>query len=303
MQEVDQEDEFSFKNYFVPLTTTKAITWIIIIGFVVFFNGFFNSFVGDDLGQIVGNIFIHSIGNIFTFFTGGKVFYSSLQSLIGIYYRPLYFSYYSIIYYFAGANAFFFHFVQLVLHITNTVLLFFLFKSFFKKQIALFLALVFLIHPINSEAVLYIADANDILFFFFGIIALLILQKYHSAKTLFIASLFILLSLFSKESGVLFLLITVIYISIFDKKKFLSVLFANIVVFIVYMLLRLHAIGIGSYPSSAPISNLSIGERMINIPSIIFFYLETFFLPVNLASSYQWTYVAIDINHFFIPLL
>lgn len=302
MQELEQKEEFSFKNYFSPLTTSKAVTWIVIIGLAVFCNGLFNSFVGDDLGQIVDNIFVHSLSNIFSFFTGGTFYSGVSQNVYGIYYRPLYFTYFTIIYSLVGANAFFFHFFQLLLHITSTILLFFLFKSFFKKQVAFFLSLVFLIHPINSEAVLYIADANDILFFFFGITALLILQKFHSAKALFTASLLFLFSLFSKESGVLFLLIAIIYVYLFDKKKFPSVLSVNTIVFIVYLLFRFHAIGYGSYPSSAPISHLSVGERLINIPSIILFYLETFFLPVNLASSYQWTYTAISITHFFIPL-
>jgi hypothetical protein len=42
------ETEFSFKNYFVPLTTAKAVTWIIVIGFTVYFTVFFNGFVWDD---------------------------------------------------------------------------------------------------------------------------------------------------------------------------------------------------------------------------------------------------------------
>ncbi len=63
------EKEFTFKDYFVPLTTTKAIHFIIIIGIVVYANALFNGFIADDNGQILDNQLVHSIGNFFTFFT------------------------------------------------------------------------------------------------------------------------------------------------------------------------------------------------------------------------------------------
>lgn len=53
----EEEQEFSFKSLFIPLTTIKAIRFIIIISMTVFSNGFFNDFVGDDKGQIVNNTF------------------------------------------------------------------------------------------------------------------------------------------------------------------------------------------------------------------------------------------------------
>ena len=55
------EGEFSFKQYFVPLTTIKAVHWIIIIGLLVFANALFNGFVWDDKTYIVNNLEVHKL--------------------------------------------------------------------------------------------------------------------------------------------------------------------------------------------------------------------------------------------------
>ncbi|MGH7204441.1 MAG: hypothetical protein ACREHC_08415, partial [Candidatus Levyibacteriota bacterium] len=59
-----QEEEFSLKNIFVPFTTIKAIHWIVIIGFIVYFNSLSNSFILDDSAQIVANLGVHSVASI-----------------------------------------------------------------------------------------------------------------------------------------------------------------------------------------------------------------------------------------------
>ena len=68
------EKKFLFKNYFVPLTNAKAITWIVFIGLIVFFNGLFTPFFFDDDLQIVSNPLIHSLANVPYFFLGGTFF-------------------------------------------------------------------------------------------------------------------------------------------------------------------------------------------------------------------------------------
>jgi len=49
------EEQFTFKSFFIPLTTLKAIHWIVIVGLVAFFNMLFNGFVFDDFTYIVNN--------------------------------------------------------------------------------------------------------------------------------------------------------------------------------------------------------------------------------------------------------
>lgn len=93
------EKEFSIKNYIVPLTTAKAITWIIIVGFVVFGNMLSNSFVWDDVTYIFGNAEVHTV-NIPLFFQT-SLFNNSGQ------YRPLTELYFAFLYSFLSTTPFF----------------------------------------------------------------------------------------------------------------------------------------------------------------------------------------------------
>lgn len=298
------EEEFFLKKLFYPLTTLKAIHWIVIIGFVVFSNGLFNNFIGDDESQIIVNILVHSISNIGIFFNGGTFFNSSTQLPFGVYYKPLLLTFYSLIYTFFGPNYFIYHLIQLLFHILNTIFLFLVLGYFLKKQTAFLLSLIFLLHPINSEAVYYISDLQDILFFFFGILSLWIIQNYHSKKAIIIALICLFFSLLSKETGILFLCITIVYLFLYKKQEKFYVFFWGVIFFAVYLILRIHAIGITTQlTTSSLIANYPLEIRMVNIPAMFLFYLKTFFYPLNLAMSYQWVYTKINFYNFYLPLL
>src|ERR1700683_5018555 len=82
-----------------------------VIGVAIFFSGLNNPFQGDDTYQIVNNLPVHSITNIFLLFKS-STFYNG-QHLIGIYYRPMMSVMFSLIYTFFGAHAIAYHIVQL----------------------------------------------------------------------------------------------------------------------------------------------------------------------------------------------
>ena len=298
-----KQEEFSLKNYFVPFTTAKAASFLIIIGIAVFFFGLFNGFVGDDQIQIVRNPAIQSLFNIPSFFSG-STFYTGGQQLAGFSYKPILDIFYAFCFFLGGGSAFPFHFIQLLLYIADAVILFFVLKKFFNTKLSFFLSLLFLVHPINSESAYYIADMQEVLFFFFGSISLLIFQNHNSPKAIISASVLLLFSLLSKETGILFLMISLTYIFIYKRKIFLPSLGASIVLLLIYAVLRISAIGIfPNTPLTSNISALTLGERLIDMPAILFFYIKTFIFPQNLAISYQWIYREISFSTFFLPLI
>jgi hypothetical protein len=114
----------------------------------------------------------------------------------------------------------------------------------------------------------------------------------------------LLFSLLSKEAGILFLILTLIYIFIFLRKKLWE--FLKYVPFIlgIYLILRINAIGIfAKVTQNAPIEKLSLLGRLINVPEIFSFYVKTFLFPSNLAVMYQWINTKIDFVHFLFPLI
>jgi len=291
-----KEAEFSFKNYFIPFTNAKAIHFLIIIGFLLYCNGLLNGFVGDDFGQVLNNNLIKSIANLPSFY-----FSYGIQNILFTYYRPIILTYFTVFYTIFGANPFIFHLSQLLFHIASTIVVFLFYRTFFKRYVAFLLSLIFLVHPINSETVLYISYTQDLLFFFLGMLSLLFLTHIRSNKTIFFACLFTLLSLFSKETGVLFIPITIVYGFIFAKKYLREIAISQTTVFIFYFLLRIHAIGLFVKALGSPIGNLPLSQRFVSMPAIVFFYLKTFFFPLTLASSYEWIYTSIDFVHVILP--
>lgn len=294
------ESDFDYKDLFVPRTTGKAIFYIATIGFIVFANSLFNGFVGDDHILIVQNPLVHSIKYLAASFLTSN--FNNAGQEIFIYYKPIFTSVLSILFIPFGATAFIFHLFQLFLHILNAFLLFYFFMHFFKRPLSLFLSLVFLIHPINSEAIFYISAMQEPLFFFFGILALLMLARIKSKGSLLWICLLLFLSLLSKETGILFLLVSFIYVLIYRRIYLLTFTGLSILSTLCYLLLRLSAVGIRINPLNTPIAHLTLLERFINMPALIFFYIKTFLLPLNLASSYHWAYDRITFEGFLLPL-
>lgn len=297
-----QGQEFSFKSLFVPLTTVKAIQWIVIVGFLVFGNMLFNGFVGDDIDPIVNNPLVHSIYNIPSLFNQGITYSESAQD--HNYYRPILSLIYTLLYSLGGTNTFGYHFIQLIIHIVNTTLLYLLFKSFFKKQMSLLLALLFLVHPINTEAVVYISALGENLFLFFGLLTLYINKNPKGLYANFLIPILLLLSLLSKETGVVFLILIPFFNFLYNRKRLLISVIQILLVLIVYLFLRLGVahINFNNPDKVALIQVLPLNERIINIPKVSFYYIKTFVFPLNLISFQTWIIKSINFNDFYIPL-
>ncbi len=280
----EREDEFSFKNFFVPLTTTKAIIWIVIIGFIVFFNILFNGFVWDDFGYILDNPQVH-IFNLSTILGQSLFNYKTAD-----YYRPLPAFYFTLTYLAFHNLAFFYHFLQLVFHILSSCLVFILFKHFLKKSTALFLSLLFLIHPIQVESVAYIAQTVVPLAFIFGVTALLIsFANVLDKRKLFTIVTLLFLSFLTKETSVLFIGIVILYRILFKTAYFKEILVGVIVLFICYFILR---IGIGHeyFPllQNIPVAQISLQQRLLVLPAVLSYYLISILFPNKLAVDQLW---------------
>jgi protein O-mannosyl-transferase len=296
IEEKHQEEDFSFNDYFVPLTTKKAIIFIIVIGLIVFFNMLFNGFVWDDIVFILHNpeIRIFNIAELI----GPNIFNSSG------FYRPIPALYFSITYSLFRDFTFFYHLLQLSIHIVNTILVFVLFKKFISKNLSFVLSLIFLIHPIQVESVSFIAATINPLYFLFGIVAfILCLKKDIDIKRIIAISILLLLSVLTKETGILFLLLILFYRAIFLRQHIIKLFLIGATTSIIYLMFRFYIGGVGlTHVSAVPIGSLNLTERLIHIPKIINYYYATFIFPVNLSIDQQWTIRDINFVEFYLPL-
>lgn len=279
-----------------------AKTILAIIGLVVFVRTFFNGFVMDDQGLILQNFNVQSLSNLFNFFRGSIFDYGG--SLGGIYYRPMMTTYFSIIYTFFGANAFFYHALQLAFHILTAILVFSLFKKFIKENYAFILSIVFLIHPIQVETVSYNAAIQDVLFVFFGLLFLNKLLDAQKGYWKLMPFAFLILSVFSKEAGFLFAPLGLLLIYMRQKKDLLLNFGMSFGVFIFYIIMRFGVARVMFHTTTEfPMMRMSFFERVLSIPEIILYYLKTFIFPLNLVSVQSWVVREINFPNFFFPLI
>ncbi len=233
-----KEEEYEFKKLFLPFTFKKGIAFLAIIGILAYFPTFFNEFVADDYFLVVNNALIHSLSNFSQLFLG--TLSSQGGQYAGLYYRPFMVLYFALIFPFFKINPFFYHSLQLLICIINSILLFRFFRYFFPLTISFFLSLVFLIHPINVETTAWISGANDFLFFLFGISALnLALNKKLSILKLSLIFIFLMSSYLSKETGLLFIPCLLIFGYFFNKKSFKKIFVISASSIVPYIILKL----------------------------------------------------------------
>ncbi|MEK7096739.1 MAG: tetratricopeptide repeat protein [Patescibacteria group bacterium] len=277
----------------------KKIWIIVFLGLLIYSFSLFNGFVWDD-----------------------EVMFQKVASIPGnIYFRPVISALYWGIYNVFGPRPFFFHFFQLIFHIATAVLIYYLFKRFFKETISLILAIIFLVHPALVEAVSFASAMQEVTFTLVGIFGLYIfttlgssvipvktgIQTKITSSKVFLATLLLLIALLMKETAIVFFLLVFCYLVIFRRKNqdvLISYSIFSAILLMIYFLFRfsggsLYVQGQGLFP----IMRVSLETRLMNIPMIIHYYLGKFFYPMNLAIAQHWVVRTINFQDFWLPLI
>lgn len=255
---------------------------LVVIGLLTYSNSLWNPFVWDDQVQIVQNKFVHSPVNLGYFLVSSIKDPTGEGGILDFYYKPLLFGTYAILYSIGGGSTFPFHLLQVGIHIVNSMLLLLLFKRWIHYQVSLLLALIFLVHPVVEESVAYIANLQDVLFFGFGLGSLLLLvyKPLKGARDLVWSAFLIFLSLLSKETGILFIPINLVYLWLFDKNHLVRTGLVYLFTLLSYGVMRVVASShyfLEINPS--PVMKLGFIERIGLIPSLLHFYLSELVLP------------------------
>ncbi len=155
----------------------------------------------DDEASIVSNVDIQSLSNV------KRIFLNSTWNG-GMYYRPLVEVTYMLEYHLAGLNPLAYNLTNILLLLLSGTTAFFLIRVLLKRQdLAFFVSLLYVIHPIQWEAVANIAGRPILLCGLFYFNAFLWFYKFNESKnklSYILSLLFFILALLSKESAVTF---------------------------------------------------------------------------------------------------
>ena len=273
---------------------TLPLALLTIIILTVYFNALSNSFVWEDEYLVVKNIFIRNVQHIKVIFTNNLFYFYKNRPTD--YYRPIQTLSYLFDYHFWKLNPFGYHLSSIIIHILNSILVYFLVKILFKDQKhSLLTSLFFAICPLHVSVVAYISGRADLLVTFFTISGLLLFIKFirEYTKLYYFGSLIcFILALLSKESALVFPFILLLTYKVYKKSNDISspqetpLSFVPFFTFaIIYLVLKVTILNFGQVISFNYLDKFLL--KLTTFFQIIFAYLKLIFLPTNLYMQHK----------------
>jgi tetratricopeptide (TPR) repeat protein len=270
-----------------PWITSLLLFALFLITLAVYYPSLRGDFLNiDDQYYIGENEFIHDLSL--------KGVYKIFTSIIVANYFPLQILSYAIDYHLWGLNPFGYRLGNLIFHLGNAFLVFFLLRHLLAGRTWLSFAgsLIFSLHPVNVESVAWVSERKNVLSVFFLLLSFLAYFRYLEGERKGLAYGFslglYLLSILAKVSSVIFPLLLILYDLCFtnrsrrewikDKIPFflLSAFFSGLAVYI-YHLQKI----IPEYHGGHPINNF------LTMTNVIVEYILSLFVPLYLNFYYD----------------
>jgi len=214
------------------------------------------------------------------------------QAVLGNY-HPLTILSYAFNYAISGLDPFSYLLVNYLLHITNTLVVFYFIWNISGKNkfIAAFVALVFGIHPMHVESVAWVAERKDVLYTFFFLLSLIQYWKYlvSGKRSLFwICFIFFVLSLLSKPAAIV-LPFVLLLLDYWKGRPIVSTLFVEkIPFFILSALFAILTVKIQNSTAMAGLSIFSVIDRLFFACYVLMTYFVRFFVPYPLSAFHPF---------------
>ena len=212
---------------------------------------------------------------------------ASTSFFIG-HYQPLTILSYALDYHFYKLNPYHYHLTNLILHLLNSLLVFYLIYLLSGNIIVSFItAILFGLHPLHVESVAWVSERKDVLYSFFFLLScityLYYLTKGNKHKY-YILSLFLFLcSLLSKSMAVTLPLLLLLIDYYLKRKPNKTLLLDKIPYFFLSIIFGIIAIfGVGIRPKVG----FSLFGALSAASYATVFYLGKLFLPIKLSCLY-----------------
>jgi len=187
-----------------------------------------------------------------------------------------------------------YHLTNILLHIANALLVFWLALLLIKHQLsAFFVALLFALHPMHVESVAWVSERKDVLFLFFllsGLITYLYSQsRKHNRLWYLMTIVLFTLSVLSKPSAIVFPVLLLL-LDGWQKEEWRWRLLVNKIPFV---LVALTVAGItvfaqGSADAISDLSDYSLWQRVQLVSHSWMTYAYKFFVPINQSGFYGY---------------
>jgi protein O-mannosyl-transferase len=288
------------------LFSHKAATPVLlfVIAFLLYANTIGHDFAIDDKAVIEKNVFVQKgiAGLVDIFSTGSLVGYNRQNDS----YRPLPLATYAGEISLAGNNPHVHHLTNVILYCFIAVALFVFLKTILKNHnpiVPFIISLLFVVHPVHTEAVANIKGRDELLSFLFMICAIILLFRGLSANKAWfriLSGLSYFLALLSKEHVIMFLFMIPLIMHFFTGLKWRQIIRETLPFIIgafIYLSLRWSIIDSESFKEVPPLMDNSLAAAAglaARIPmafNILGRYLLLLFFPVHLSYDYSYNQI------------
>lgn len=251
----------------------------------------------DDTPLIVENRNVRTMNTE----TIGNVFTSYDPEL----YIPLTFVSYQIDDLIGGGDPSVFHFTNLVIHTLNALLVVWLLALFLGSGwIPVALGLLFLLHPLNTEAVVWASARKDTLSTFFLVSSLISYVRWRQNSSrffLFPLSIFLfLLGLLSKVTVIMLPVVLILSDLLEGRRINRRMMMEKIPFFVLSVIFGVVAV----FGKTTVLASSTPWQKILVAAKSTAFYLEKFVVPYGLSFAYPYTKVVTILSpDFFIPVL
>ena len=288
------------------LTVMLHLAIILVLGTVIYSNSFDCSFHFDDIISIVKNDAIKDVSDINTIWKSNSRRFIAYLSL-------------AINHHFGALNVWGYHFFNLIIHLTTSLLVYWLMFITLKtpnvknlipvkdhQWIALVVALIFVSHPLATQSVTYIIQrtASMVTLFYLFAITLYLKGRLNQGSTSLSIGYFItaliaaIFALFTKENAFTIpLVILLVEISLFKRDKIIvnfskPRIILGCIVFLSFLLLLFSRVSSSFFETIPP----SFGHTYTVTPwnylltqfSVIAKYIQLLCFPINLNFDYDY---------------
>ncbi len=273
---------------------------VAVVSFCVYLRALGCDFVVDDRHLILANPWITDVKYIPLILTKSVWSFQGLENLSN-HYRPLYLIYYLVTYHIFGYAAWGFHLVNNIFHMLSSIFVFLIALKLIggrhgeerewasKARLgALFTALVFATHPVNTESVVWVAAISELSFALFSFISIYLYISSERVGSLryWGAVIFFFIGALSKETAAFVPPLLVCYDLLIRREpvrpikawivRYLPFVFVGIV----YLVMRFQALGGITPMSNEP--DLAEGDIVLNFFPLVHAYIGKLYRPVNL---------------------
>jgi tetratricopeptide (TPR) repeat protein len=273
-----------------PRGSASAARWwlslagILALTFVVYLPSLDNEFTNwDDNTYVTDNPLL-----------GAGTFDSILRTPISGNFHPLTIASLALNYRLSGFQPASYHWLNLLLHLANTALVFVFVRRLSKDRFwtSAVTALFFGIHPMHVESVAWIAERKDVLYTFFYLIGLLLYLRYlESKRAIWLVPVFLafVLSIASKPAAIVFPLL-LLAIDWYRRRKLSPAALLEKVPFVLVSAAAAYLTLLAQRSAGATKIQWSVFQKILFASYGTVMYVVKLFLPFRLSAIYPYVH-------------